>query len=62
FRASIQATGSGLGLYITHNAVQKLDGKISVDSEKGKGTVFTLTIPNRKDWTEKEEEAVVSEA
>lgn len=47
FRASIQATGSGLGLYITHNAVKKLGGDIDVQSALGKGTTFTLTIPNR---------------
>ena len=47
FRASVQATGSGLGLYITHNAVEKLGGQIDVDSEKGRGTIFELQIPNR---------------
>ena len=47
FRASVQATGSGLGLYITYNAVGKLGGKIDVDSELGIGTTFTLNIPNR---------------
>lgn len=47
FRASVQATGSGLGLYITYNAVGKLGGKIDVDSEVGHGTTFTLNIPNR---------------
>jgi two-component system, sensor histidine kinase and response regulator len=46
FRASVQATGSGLGLYITHNAIQKLGGSVKVTSELGKGTAFILTIPN----------------
>lgn len=54
FRASVQATGSGLGLYITHNAVEKLGGKIQVDSEKGCGTTFEIRLPNRLH----EEEAV----
>lgn len=47
FRASVQATGSGLGLYITHNAIQKMGGEVRVDSEPGVGTTFTLTIPNQ---------------
>jgi signal transduction histidine kinase len=46
FRASVQATGSGLGLYITHNAIQKLGGNVKVTSELGKGTAFILTVPN----------------
>jgi PAS domain S-box-containing protein len=46
FRASVQATGSGLGLYITHNAIQKLGGSVKVTSDLGKGTAFILTIPN----------------
>jgi PAS domain S-box-containing protein len=49
FRASIQASGTGLGLYITHNAVQKLGGKIVVDSEPGIGTTFRLQLPNLAD-------------
>lgn len=47
FRASVQATGSGLGLYITCNAIEKLGGKIEVHSEVGAGTVFSMSIPNR---------------
>ena len=47
FRASVQATGSGLGLYITHNAVGKMGGKIKLVSNIGEGTTFSLQIPNR---------------
>lgn len=46
FRASIQASGSGLGLYITHNAIQKLGGQISIKSILGEGTNFMLSIPS----------------
>ncbi|BAU66570.1 multi-sensor signal transduction multi-kinase [Stanieria sp. NIES-3757] len=39
--------GTGLGLHIVHNLItQKLQGKIDVESEVGKGTVFRLTLPN----------------
>lgn len=38
--------GSGLGLTITKNFVEKLNGSINVVSEPGKGTVFTVTLPD----------------
>lgn len=47
YRASEQSVGSGLGLYIVKNAVEKLGGKISLESELGKGTKFQLVLPNR---------------
>lgn len=39
--------GTGIGLYIAKQAVGKLGGTISVNSELGKGTRFTFEIPNR---------------
>ena len=36
--------GSGLGLYITKNLVEKMDGKISVQSENGQ-TTFEILMP-----------------
>ena len=35
---------SGLGLAITKNIVEMMNGNIQVESEKGKGTVFTVTV------------------
>lgn len=46
FRASADSKGSGLGLYIVKGAVEKLNGKIRVDSTLGEGTSFTIEIPN----------------
>ncbi|MBN1766467.1 MAG: response regulator [Sedimentisphaerales bacterium] len=37
--------GTGLGLSITQNLIRLMGGEISVTSEKGKGTTFTLDIP-----------------
>jgi signal transduction histidine kinase len=38
--------GTGLGLYIAHETVQKLKGKITVDSQLGVGTTFSIELPN----------------
>ena len=35
---------SGLGLAITKNIVEMMNGNIRVESEKGKGSVFTVTV------------------
>ena len=37
--------GTGLGLWITKQIVQKMKGKIFVDSIEGKGSQFTITFP-----------------
>lgn len=37
--------GTGLGLYIAYNETNKLNGKIWVESEFGKFTTFSLSIP-----------------
>lgn len=47
YRATEQSDGSGIGLYIVKNAVEKLGGTISVDSKVGFGTTFTIILPNR---------------
>ncbi len=47
YRATEQSDGSGIGLYIVKNAVEKLRGTISVNSEVGVGTTFTIILPNR---------------
>jgi PAS domain S-box-containing protein len=51
YRASDQSDGSGLGLYIVKNAVDKLSGTIQVNSVVGEGTSFELTLPNHTGTT-----------
>ncbi|MGK7389339.1 MAG: PAS domain S-box protein [Candidatus Cyclobacteriaceae bacterium M2_1C_046] len=48
YRATTSSEGSGIGLYIVKNAIEKLGGSISVLSEPLKGTTFELEIPNIK--------------
>ena len=45
FRGTNQSKGSGLGLYIVKETVERMAGDVSVQSDFGKGTIFTLTIP-----------------
>jgi PAS domain S-box-containing protein len=47
YRATEQSDGSGIGLYIVKNAVDKLGGQISVASKTGQGTRFNILLPNR---------------
>lgn len=46
YRASPEAKGSGLGLYIVQETLEKLNGTIEVESILGQGTKFTVIIPN----------------
>jgi PAS domain S-box-containing protein len=47
YRATERSDGSGIGLYIVKNAVEKLGGQISVTSRPGEGTRFHLILPNK---------------
>jgi signal transduction histidine kinase len=40
--------GLGVGLYITNQIIQAHHGKIHLDSEAGKGSIFTLEFPLKK--------------
>ncbi len=49
FQAHEKSTGSGLGLYIVKETVEKLGGTIAVDSAVDKGSQFTIRLPGYQD-------------
>ncbi len=46
YRATDTNVGSGLGLYIVKESVERLNGQINLNSEKGQGTKFNISLPN----------------
>ncbi|HEU5289212.1 MAG TPA: PAS domain-containing sensor histidine kinase [Cyclobacteriaceae bacterium] len=46
-RATSAATGTGIGLFIVKDTIERLQGTIEVQSEIEKGTTFRMQIPNQ---------------
>ncbi|MEP2772154.1 MAG: ATP-binding protein [Fulvivirga sp.] len=46
YRATQNSEGSGLGLYIVKNVIDKLDGSIKIESKEGEGTRSIIILPN----------------
>jgi signal transduction histidine kinase len=44
YRASETSTGSGLGLYIAQEVIEKMGGTLSVRSKLGEGTTFIVRL------------------
>jgi len=49
--------GTGLGMSITKNLVELMNGRIAVESQPGLGSTFTFTLPFRLSGTPDEQEA-----
>ena len=41
-------TGTGLGLSVSYGIIERLGGRIEVQSEINRGTTFTITIPKKQ--------------
>jgi two-component system NtrC family sensor kinase len=37
--------GTGLGLWVSLGIIEKMGGRITVASNKGEGSIFTVTLP-----------------
>jgi len=52
--------GVGLGLAISHSILDRHNGNIEVQSEPGRGTTFTVTLPWDEDETKPQAEPVIA--
>lgn len=48
FTTKMAESGTGLGLYISYNMVENLNGYFNVESEPGKGSIFEFFLPIEK--------------
>ena len=46
YRGNTDSKGSGLGMYIAKENIDKLNGSIKVNSKLGEGTTFTIIVPD----------------
>lgn len=56
FFSSKGSKGTGLGLFISNHVVKEHGGQISVESDQGKGSTFTISIPRKQISSQKDNE------
>jgi len=59
-RLNAKGEGKGLGLYIVKSQVERLGGKIEVESELGKGSTFCIYLKNDPEMNKEENESTSS--
>ncbi|NOQ95954.1 MAG: hypothetical protein GQ555_04975 [Desulfobacterales bacterium] len=59
FFSTKEGRGTGLGLLIAQKIVQEHDGTITVESQVGRGSTFTIRLPHRDGATQR---AMVNES
>lgn len=60
YRANQDSNGSGLGLYILKETVEKLGGSVRVESTEGEGTSFYVELPVHAEYMKESIEVPVS--
>ncbi len=55
------AEGTGLGLLMVKEAVSEMDGKVSVESEEGRGTTFKVVLPLCQGTPQADNESIAPE-
>lgn len=53
YRVSSNVMGTGIGLFIVKEVLLKLNGSIEVESKLGRGSLFTLKLPNESNRANK---------
>jgi two-component system NtrC family sensor kinase len=48
FTTKLPPEGTGLGLYVCHNLVEGMGGRIEVESKLGEGTTFIIILPDKE--------------
>mgnify|MGYP001829132262 CR=1 FL=1 len=52
FSTKAPGEGTGLGLFVSRDIVEKFGGKLTVESELGEGTCFRIQIPNQNRFSD----------
>jgi signal transduction histidine kinase len=59
-RATERSSGSGLGLFITKETVEKIGGSLSVESTLGEGSTFLIHLAKETEFTSRKDAGVAS--